>query len=283
MTENRKPKPAQSMAARRRRRRRTYALSIPLSLRLRRSRAKPSTSESRAAEGAQSGTLRGSRLLASGLVVAMAAVLVWFAMDTQFYVFDVEISGTSLVDPREVSAASGLEGYSVFHIDTAAAADQIRLSVPGVERAFVTCRLPDRLVIHIQESDAHFCWESMGSTFLVDGQGHVLQASDEPIDGLLLIHDLDDHRLKVGDKVNPSVLGTVEQLHAFMPEARSFEHSQALGVSLQDARGWRIHFGDAEALPEKVASLNVLLQQISKRGEVVRLIDLRFVGSPYYE
>ena len=71
--------------------------------------------------------------------------------------------------------------------------------------------------------------------------------------------------------------------HKVMPEARSFEHSQALGVSLQDARGWRINFGDAEALPEKVASLNVLLQQIAKRGDVVRLIDLRYVGSPYYE
>jgi len=75
----------------------------------------------------------------------------------------------------------------------------------------------------------------------------------------------------------------VEQLHGLMPEVRNFEYSQDVGVSLFDVRGWRIQFGDAEALPEKVASLNVLLQQISKRGEAVRLIDLRFLGSPYYE
>jgi hypothetical protein len=78
-------------------------------------------------------------------------------------------------------------------------------------------------------------------------------------------------------------LTTVERLHSLLPEIRAFEYSQEKGVSLYDARGWRIFFGDDRALAEKVASMRALLQKIASRGETVKLIDLRFVGSPYYE
>ncbi len=283
ITKNVKAKSGQPMAARRRRRRRTYALSIPLSLRLRRSRTDSESRKNRTVEQVRSTGLTGSRLLAGVLVAATTALLLWFAIDTRFYAFEVEITGTRLVDAQAVAQASGLEGYSVFHIDTAAAAERIRTLVPGVERASVTCRLPDRLVIQVRESDVRFAWESGNRAFLVDRAGHVLQASNGTFTDLLQVRDLDAQPVEVGDTVDVAVLDTVEQLHGLMPEVRNFEYSQDVGVSLFDVRGWRIQFGDAEALPEKVASLNVLLQQISKRGEAVRLIDLRFLGSPYYE
>ena len=80
-----------------------------------------------------------------------------------------------------------------------------------------------------------------------------------------------------------AALQTVEGLRRLLPEIKIFEYSDVKGISLHDARGWRIFFGDAQALPEKVASMHALLQRIASRGEPVELIDLRFVGSPYYE
>jgi len=67
-----------------------------------------------------------------------------------------------------------------------------------------------------------------------------------------------------------------------MPEIAVFRFSDAEGISLQDARGWRVVFGGAEGLPEKVASMRALLQGIASSNEAVELVDLRFVGSPYY-
>lgn len=271
------------MASRRRRRKRTYRLSIPLSLRLRRTRSDRTDRKSRSQKRAQSAGASMSRVLASALAVTMVGLLAWFFVDMRFYVFDVQVAGTVLADAQEVVRASGLEGYSAFHIDAGGVSDRIRSMVPGIERAHVQCQLPNRVVIRVQEGDVRFAWESQGAVFLVDGRGHVLQISDGSRKGLITIRDMDNRSVQVGDTLEVTALDTAEQLHSLLPDIWSFEYSHATGVSLHDVRGWRIHFGDAESLPAKVASMNALLQEIARKGETVRLIDLRFAGSPYYE
>jgi len=274
---------AQNMASRRRRRRRTYRLSIPLSLRLRRTRDDRTERKSGSQKRAQSVGASMSRALASALAVTMVALLVWFYVDMRFYVFDVQVAGTVVADAQEVVRASGLEGYSAFHVEADAISDRIRSRFPGIERAHVQCQLPNRVVIRVQEGDAQFAWESQGTVFLTDSQGHVLQISDETRKGLITIRDMDNGAVQVGDTLEVTALDTAEQLHGLLPDIWSFEYSHDMGVSLHDVRGWHIHFGDAEALPAKVASMNALLQEIARKGETVRLIDLRFAGSPYYE
>jgi hypothetical protein len=137
--------------------------------------------------------------------------------------------------------------------------------------------------IRIREQDVHFVWHTMGTTFLVDGEGRVLKVNHGAHEGLILVHDLDDRPLEAGDQVDRVALNAASRLHSLLPEVTAFEYSRARGVSLLDPRGWRIYFGDDQSLEEKVANMHAVLQKVASRGGSVKYIDVRFVGSPYYE
>jgi cell division septal protein FtsQ len=272
------------MAARKRRRRRTFRLAFPLSLRLGGGRASASSERKRASKKQVSGRrVSWSRVLAAMQLLVCAGLLVWFFVDLRFYIFEARVEGPALVDDKILYQASNLNGYSVFYIDRAEVADCIRAQVPGIEQVYVECRLPSDLSIRVEQGDVRFTWHAAGAAYLVDGDGLVLQTGDGAHGALVSIHDLDERPLQPGERVTMQALTTVERLHSLLPEIRAFEYSQEKGVSLYDARGWRIFFGDDRALAEKVASMRALLQKIASRGETVKLIDLRFVGSPYYE
>ena len=250
------------MATRRRRqRRRTFDFVIPASLRL----GKDRSSRRRSRTGAKGIVV--SRVLAGTLLLVMTVLLAWFFLDMRFYVSAAQIQGTALIDAEEVYRASGLDGYSIFYINRAQVTKRICTEVPGIEQVHVDCQLPDRLLIRIEERNVRFIWHAAGTAFLMDGTGRLLQIDDGSHAGLVSVQDLDERPLQLGDQVDVVALRSVEGLHSLLP----------------DARGWRVYFGDDQLLPQKVASMHAILQKIASRDEPVRLIDLRFVGSPYYE
>jgi hypothetical protein len=243
--------------------------------------------------------MTGSRLLALLLVLAMSGLLAWFFLDPGFFVYQVDVqdnvaskgaSGvpqtgafSALVNAEAILQASALEGISVFYIDPSKVAEDILRRLPHVSQVQVHCELPSHVGIHIAESDVRFVWRSASAAFLVDGEGRVLGAADASHDRLLSIHDLDERAVQIGGRVDLEALRAVDGLHARLPEIKSFDYSQAKGVSLYDSRGWPIYFGDDERLEEKVSSLQAVMVRILSRDEKPKFIDLRFAGSPYYE
>jgi len=224
-----------------------------------------------------------SQALALLIVLSMFTLLVWFFVDTRFFVYEAEVQGNALVSADDVYRASGLDTMSIFYVNRSQVAESIHHQVLGVAEVQVDCQLPSRVHIRIHEQDVHFVWRTMGTAFLVDGEGRVLKVDDGSHEGLLSIRDLDDRPLEPGDRVSQVALNAVSLLHSLLPEVGGFEYSRAKGVSLFDARGWRMYFGDDQALEKKVANMHAVLQKIARSGDPVKFIDLRFVGSPYYE
>jgi len=226
--------------------------------------------------------LNASRTLALLLAAIMMALLVWFFADERFFVYTAEIQGNSLVAADEVYRAGGLHAMSIFYIEEQKVAQRIASGIPGVTQVQVQCRLPARVSVHIQEQDVRYLWRSEDGSFLVDGEGHVLKADDGTHAGLLVIQDLDNQPVQTGGQVNVVALTTVGRLHGMLPEIQVFEYSRERGVSLSDARGWRVYFGDEQQLAEKVGTLQALLHRLTRENQSVKVIDLRFVASPYY-
>jgi len=215
------------------------------------------------------------------LVVA-SALLVWFFLDPQFYIYEIEVGGNTWVSADEVYRASGLHCVSIFYVDRAQVAESICQEVPGVIQASVSCGWPSRVHIGIRERKASFVWRTGRVAFVVDRAGHVLEPDDGSHEGLLSVRDLDEQPLEPGDRVNRTALDTASRLHSLLPDVGVFDYSGARGVSFVDRRGWRIFFGDGQGLAEKVASMHVLVDKIASSGASVEFIDLRFVNSPYY-
>jgi cell division septal protein FtsQ len=227
--------------------------------------------------------LNASRTLALFLAATMMALLVWFFADERFYVYTAQIQGNSLVTADEVYRAGGLHAMSIFYIDRQKVAQGIASGIAGVTQVRVQCRLPARVSVRIYEQDVRYLWRRADASFLVDGEGHILKADDGTHAGLLVIQDLDNQPVQPGGKVDVVALTAVGRLHGILPEVQVFEYSRDRGVSLSDARGWRVYFGDDQQLTEKVATLQALLDKLTRENQSVRVIDLRFVASPYYQ
>ncbi len=268
-----------------RRTKRTFHISLPASIRLGRSRGSDRGSRRGIASGLRSRTRNAtwSRLLSLSIAAAMVALLVWFFADLRFYVYRADVQGTLLVDANEVYRASGLEGHSIFYIDRGQVAERISKEVLGVVAAQVDCQLPGRVGIQVREREPRLIWRTGDTAFLVDGEGTVLKADDGSHEGLVAIRDLTNSALAPGDAVDAVALNAANQLHRLLPEALAFEYSSEKGISLVDARGWHIYFGDDQSLPQKVASMRAVLQRIVSQGRSATVIDVRFVGSPYYQ
>ena len=235
--------------------------------------------------------LTASRAAALMLLCAMMALLIWFFVDERFYVYAAEVRGNSLVSAEEVYRAGGLHSMSIFYIDRQQVAQDIEHRVPSVAQVRVQCQLPGRVSVQIREQDVRYLWRSADMAFLVDGEGRILKVDDGyslaggdgAHAGLAAIQDLDNRQLRPGDQVDRVALNAAGRLHALLPEVQAFEYSAAKGISLSDARGWRVYFGDDQELVEKVATLQALLLKLAQEHKSVKVIDLRFVQSPCYQ
>jgi cell division septal protein FtsQ len=219
--------------------------------------------------------LNVSRAMALFLAGVMMALLVWFFVDERFYVYAAEVRGNSLVSADEVYGASGLHTMSIFYIDRQKVARAIAHQLPSVTQVRVQCQLPGRVSIHVREEDVRCIWRLADAAFLADAEGRILKLDDGAHVGLVVVQDL--------DKVDCVALNAAGRLHSLLPQVQVFEYSKARGVSLSDARGWRVYFGDDQRLAEKVATLQALLLKLEQEHKSAKVIDLRFAGSPYYQ
>jgi cell division septal protein FtsQ len=266
----------------RRRNSHTYATAVPLTQRmggLLRGRSSSHSASARPLSGVAS---VGSRALALLLALSMTGVLVWFFVDFRFFIYALDVKGADLVSTEDVYLATGLHELSVFYVNRAKAADRVRDSLIAVESANVSCTLPARVQITVQEKMVAYTWQSGGLGYLVDDQGLVVGPNVGLLEGLVMIQDLDGGPLAAGTHVEPTVLRTVHELVTLLPEATVFQYSEAMGISLTGEEGLEIYFGDACDLPAKVASMKTMLREITNAGDTAQFIDVRFVDSPYY-
>jgi cell division septal protein FtsQ len=227
--------------------------------------------------------LNASRAMALFLAAVMMALLVWFFADERFYVYAAEVQGNSLVTADEVYRVGGLHTMSIFYIDRQKVAQNIERGLPSVTQAHVQCQLPARVSIQVSEEDVRYLWSLADATFLADGAGRILKVDDGAHAGLIVIQDLDNQPVRPGDQVARMAFTAVSRLHSLLPEVQVFEYSRARGVSLSDARGWRVYFGDEQRVADKVATLKALLVKLEQEHKSVQMIDLRFPDSPYYQ
>jgi cell division septal protein FtsQ len=226
-----------------------------------------------------------SRALAGMLALSMVALLAWFFLDTRyFFVYQADVQGNSLLSAEDIYKASGLNQYSIFYVDRAAVAEHIRGLNPGIKAVRVESQWPNQVSIRVREQDVQFIWRCNGGSYLVDGMGRVLRADDGSHPELIIICDLGECSLKVGDHVERVALNAASGLHSLIPTAMVFDYSVDKGISWVDEHGVRVYLGDDQSLTDKVACMRALLQQIEKSGPLggVEFVDVRYADSPYY-
>ncbi|MCB9948927.1 MAG: FtsQ-type POTRA domain-containing protein [Rhodospirillaceae bacterium] len=134
-------------------------------------------------------SLGGAVVLGGGLWVAStgtlaeaadqvdAAVLAWTG-DIGFSVQEVLVYGREETRPIELLAALGIDrGDPILRLDPEAARDQIQ-SLSWVRRAWVQRRLPDTVIVRVEERRPLALWQHEQQWRLIDDEGHVLGEGD---------------------------------------------------------------------------------------------------------
>jgi cell division protein FtsQ len=222
----------------------------------------------------------GPRVVSLFLALALLAGLAYVFFSDDYYVFEVEVWGNSLVTAEQIFQQSNIEGYSIFFVDPTAIEERIR-ALPDVREATVYVSLPNQMIIEIQERQARAIWQTGESRYGVDDEGTAVSLRGETGPSLV-IKDLDSSPVELGEQLNLEVVAAAETYHALLPAVTEFDYSHEHGLSYLEQHGWRVYLGSSQDAELKVTVVDALVRELESRAAAVDLIDVRFPESPLY-
>jgi cell division septal protein FtsQ len=212
-----------------------------------------------------------------GLFALVAAFLL---LSDAFYVYDVSASGLQVVSPERVLAASGVEGFNVFFLRREDIAARVK-TIPEVKDAGVQVRLPNRVLIRIEERQPTAIWQRGNVQMWVDPDGIVL-----PVQGDLpeapVITDSSAGALTQGQSVDKTAVRSALDYARLIPDARRFQYTAGIGISMVTAKGWPVHLGTSDEAELKVFVWREITQWLEKRGIRPSYIDVRVPTAPTF-
>lgn len=236
-------------------------------------------------------------------MVALGWLALYLLTADEFSVREIIVRGNETISAEEIYRLSGLKETNIFFVRPAQMEAAIA-QIPNIKGARVSCRLPDQVIIEVEERQVEIIWQVGDTLYWVDAEGAVFPARGDELspqreeealyaqrqgdsssgeaDQALLIRDLDGHHLRPGEHIDPGLVEAAHNLRSLLPEVEALDYSRAEGLSFIDERGWRVLLGTGEDLEYKVAVMRALSQEIERKGIEVELIDLRFKGSAYY-
>jgi hypothetical protein len=224
-------------------------------------------------------------VLASAMLVAVAAAGWWLYQSPYLTVREPAVTGASQLTPEQVREAAGIDGDSVFALDLDAARVRVA-ALPKVRSVEIEKRGWTGVTIHIEERTPWGSWQMDGVNVAIDIDGYVLDGVAP--EGSPVILEVEPQRvLNPGDRLDPGAIVLADKLvreadTAFGRRVLGLVYRQYAGLtavlSAPDIEGkpmW-VTFGDSRDYDYKIASLYVLMEQAEERNLALSAVDLRF-------
>ena len=207
-------------------------------------------------------------------IVILAALV--FGMSVFFRVSNIEVTGAKRYSQSEIIAASGLKaGTNLMLLDRSAAEDRIYARLLYVGSVTVSRRLPNTVVITVDESSTFAAVDSDSGTWIVDRNGRVidkLSTKKNQTDTYITVSGLKGVKPQKGQtlavsKDDEAKLAYLRDLLAALSGAGISKDVSALSVDnsanpeMTYMTRFKVRFGRDENLESK---LSLLAQVVSK-------------------
>ncbi|OLC01404.1 MAG: hypothetical protein AUH30_00185 [Candidatus Rokubacteria bacterium 13_1_40CM_68_15] len=224
--------------------------------------------------------------LAAVVVIAgggIAGGVRWLLTSPRFAIAGVEVRGVSRVSAERVVEAAGIPARAnIFRIDPTTVTARLQ-AVPEILRADVIRELPNRVTILVEERRP-FTLVSSGTLHWLDEEGRLL--GEEPhavVPSVPVISGLSEAELAAlrtepGPKARAALALIRSLLRSGSPlvgEISEIDMSGRDGPVLYTVDGIEVRLG-AEEWEERLTRLAGVLAQITRTGDGVTAIDLRF-------
>lgn len=228
---------------------------------------------------------RGLLGLALVLVLVAAGFGGWRLYNSSWLTIQrVTVAGASAVSEDSVREAAGIEGQRFFAVDTAAAVAHVK-ALAWVKDAAVARRFPDSATITVVERTPIGVWRVGADSYLVDGEGKVLDAGAGP--GNLPVVDATRSGVDVqaGDRVDADALRVAGQAAISAPNMPGqaivrFVYDKDSGLTAVTESGAQVRLGDGQNLDYKLAVWQALVRKVNPSE--IHELDLRYGDRPFY-
>ena len=252
--------------------------------------------------------LLSARWLSLGLLALSIYALTLIGLDENFYLTAIPVEGVISVPATEVVQASHLAGSHIFAANPGLAAQEIMDKVPGVISATVTLNWPNQVLINVTEDSPIAIWVEGSNQFWVTRTGQLIPARSESL-GLLMIQSEvtgavdtavstpnsaesetnDGEAVAENGAPSPNirfvpqdVLAGALQLKQLRPNIDRLFYRPSSGLSYQDGRGWRVHFGTGIDMTQKLVVYETIVEELLAQGLTPQYVSVSNQEKPYY-
>lgn len=238
------------------------------------------------------------KLLQQLLLVAAVVVAFVLALSVFFKVETITISGADTYSPWAIREASGIvEGEGLLTFSRARASAQIRAKLSYVDKVRIGIKLPDTVIIYIEEIDVAYAIQDQdGIWWLMTSEGRIVEQSDSAsaqnytkILGVVLnspkVNDqaiaMEDIPVQTGeateetDATVPVTVTGAQRLSAALQilqaleandivgEAASVDVSSINSIELWYGKRYQVDLGDTSKMEYKIACMNAVILKLS--------------------
>jgi cell division septal protein FtsQ len=198
--------------------------------------------------------------------------------NARFYVYGSEIRGNQRVASEAIYAASQIDETSIFWIRPEEVARRV-MKVPGIATAFVHVRLPDQVIIDVQEQTPTVVWQRGKDTLWLAQNGAAVPLVGEAPQFTLI--DPEGAAADAKGGLRPALLAQLMTIHEQRPDTSELFFGKQEGLYFRAPEGYTVYLGSDGDVTLKLAGLNAMRTGILAHPATVKEVDLRVDGRAY--
>lgn len=232
---------------------------------------------------------RGRFFALIGLAFILAAG-VSFATSPEYIVTGVSIEGSKVLSVDQANQIAGVQGQNIFMVSAPDVQARLAQKAALLKGVTVETRLPNQVIIHVQERSPAVVWVIGDGTPLLVSDDHVVVGDATTLEGLVTVFDRGPmtDSLKIGAPLpvnRADAADAAQQIYMLLPAAtglqlRQLEWSPEGGVAAITATGQRIEFGTGDDLDNKIKIVQAVLQQSAQTNRPWSILDVRSTDRP---
>ena len=226
------------------------------------------------------------RMLGVAFVIGAIASLIGLYFSPFLRVQNVQVTGTTSLDPVAVVAAADMQGESLVSSKFSDAQTKVA-ALPQVKSVQIEKHWPDTVEIIVTERAPWATWYEGEDAYTIDDTGVVLAVA--PANAGIIIHSpVSDRPLVPGDHIDTDALTLTHTLVEQVPvqlgvNITQVDWSNDKGVTVTTDAGYTVVFGDNNNMEYKLAVWHGIETEFGRESMSGHVLDLRYGQRPSYQ
>ncbi len=228
-------------------------------------------------------TVSGLLSLAFGLLL----VILWSM--PQCHVQAAQIEGLQRLAPQDVNDALGIDGQSIFMLDTDKMAQELQTTFPELGDITMEVKLPAEVDVYVSERQPVLAWKQSNRTIWVDAEGVGFFArNDDPSLVTIFAKDAPTAILEGMENsheqfLSKEMVAAIQKIVKIAPAKTPIIYDHQNGLGWEDKRGWKTYFGtDLNEIDLKMRIYEAIVKYVTVQGITPTMISVAYVHAPFY-